>query len=141
MKKFTSPIDQLIDNLKQAKDYNIVIELVANFLLTKISYVTLAMLIIDLPENYSVLTLISNNINDKATFENIAIRTDFMNIAQESALWPTRIPVDYRLKGVLLESSESKDYDAGFSFKVKVEMVMCDMYKHNDIISFIYYIP
>lgn len=68
MKKFTFPIDQLIDNIKQAKDYNIVIELVANFLLTKISYVTLAMLIIDLPENYSVLTLISNNIKDKATF-------------------------------------------------------------------------
>lgn len=32
-------IDQLIDNLKQADDYNIVIDLVANFLLTKISQV------------------------------------------------------------------------------------------------------
>ena len=141
----------------------------------------LAMLIIDLPETYSVLTLISNNIKDKATFENIAIKTGFMNMAQESAPWPLRIPVDYRLNGVLLESSESKDCDAGFSFQVKVEMVMCDMlkqslikmankyenqgdflrfpngiilnfsfseidsiddmYKNNDIISFIYYIP
>jgi hypothetical protein len=81
-------------------------------------------LAIDLPETYSVLTIGSNKIKDKAGLERIARETGFMRIAPESAGWPTRIPADYRLKGVLLEVTEGRDYDADFSYQVRATLIM-----------------
>lgn len=92
----------------------------------------LAMLIVDLPETYSVLTLVSNKIKDKATLEGIALETGFLQMAAESAGWPSSIPADYRLKGVLLEASEVEDLDTGvFSYQVRAKLIMSDQLKQS----------
>ena len=104
-----------------------------------------------------------------------------MQMAPETVGWPSRIPADYRVKGVLLEAAEGSDYDAGFSYQVRATMIMSrqlkeslvqmadrysdegdflrfpngiilnypfseiesidEMYRDNDEITFIYYIP
>jgi hypothetical protein len=91
----------------------------------------LAMLLVDLPETYSVLTLVSNKIKDKATLEGVALETGFLQMAAESAGWPSHIPADYRLKGALLEATEGKDYDAGFSYQVRAKLIMSDQLKQS----------
>lgn len=91
----------------------------------------MGILIIDLPDTYSVLSLSSTKIKDKATLEKIARDTRFMQISPASANWPARIPAAYRIEGLLLESSDSAGSDAGFSYEVRVVMVMSPQLKNS----------
>ncbi len=94
-------------------------------------------LVVDLPETYSVLTIGSNKIKDKASLERIARETGLMQIASVSVAWPASVPEEYRLKGTLLEASEGEDFDTGvFSYQVRVTMVMSPLLKQslNDLL-------
>lgn len=84
----------------------------------------MGMLIIDLPAAYAVLSLVSNKLTEQSALERIARETGFLGAAPASEPWPSRIPAAYRLRGVLLEASEGRDYDAGFSYQVRVSLVM-----------------
>lgn len=84
----------------------------------------LGMLMVDLPESYSILTLASNKIKDQSAMEKIARETGLLEFTPASMEWPARIPADYRLRGVLIDASEGRDYDAGFSYQVRVTLMM-----------------
>jgi hypothetical protein len=81
-------------------------------------------LAIDLPETYSVLTIGSNKIKDKAGLEQIARQTGLMQIAPVSVAWPASIREEYRLKGVLLEASQGPDHYVGLRYMVKATLQM-----------------
>lgn len=92
----------------------------------------MGMLMIDLPETYTVLTLASTRIKDQATLEKIARETGLMAIAPGSAAWPARIPADYRLAGTLLEAADSDGSDTGyFSGEVRVTLIMSPQLKES----------
>lgn len=90
----------------------------------------LGMLMIDLPEVFSTLTLASTKIKEKSTLERIARDTGLMDIKPASIAWPSSIPVDYRLSGTLLEAFDSSGSDAdGFSREVRVTLIMSNELK------------
>jgi len=89
-------------------------------------------LVVDLPETYSVLTIGSNKVQDKASLERIARETGLMQIAPASVAWPASVPEEYRIEGTLLEASEGEDFDTGaFSYQVRVTMVMSPLLKQS----------
>jgi len=88
-------------------------------------------LVVDLPETYSVLTIGSNKIKDKATLEQIARQTGLMQIAPVSVAWPASVPEEYRLKGVLLEASQGPDHYAGLKYMVSASIISGSQLKES----------
>ena len=91
----------------------------------------LGMLMVDLPESHSILTLASNKVKDQSAMEKIARETGLLEFTPASMDWPARIPSDYRLRGVLIDASEGRDYDAGFSYQVRVTLMMSSQVKES----------
>ncbi len=90
-------------------------------------------LAIDLPETYSVLTIGSNKIKDKATLEQVARQTGLMEIAPASVAWPVIVPEEYRLKGVLMEVSQGPDNYVGLQYMVSADIVPSSELKESFI--------
>ncbi len=88
-------------------------------------------LAIDLPETYSVLTIGSNKIKDKADLEQIARQTGLMQIAPVSVAWPASVREEYRLKGVLLEASQGPDHYVGLRYMVQATLQMSSQVKES----------
>ncbi len=90
----------------------------------------MGMLIIDLPETYSVLALASTRIKDKAFLERIARETGLMKISPALAEWPSSIPAEYRMAGALLNAVDASGSDTdGFSREVRVTLIMSNELK------------
>lgn len=92
----------------------------------------LAMLMIDLPELNSILTVGSNKIKNKTDLEEIARQTGFLQLEPTTVSWPGLIPEEYRIEGTLIEASEGEDFDTGiFSYQVHVTLVMSPLLKQS----------
>ncbi len=92
----------------------------------------LGMLLIDLPETYTVLSLASTRIKDQATLEKIAHETGLMAIVPHTVVWPARIPADYRLAGTLLNAADNDGSDTDyFSREVRVTLIMSPQLKES----------
>ena len=87
----------------------------------------LAMLMVDLPETNSILTIASNKLMTQVELEKIARQTGILDLEAPIAQWPAIIPAEFRIEGTLLEAKTSEGSDTGhYSSEVRVTLVMSD---------------